>query len=143
EQTRGAEVDGRADLYAVGVILYQMLTGRLPFAARSALEVIRMHREAEPPPLRAARPDVPECFEAVVRRARAKDPAPGYPTAAAFQQALDDLPLAPERDAPARASSSRSRAETATHEAVGAGTGGVGEGATEAFYDALVGSTLD
>jgi serine/threonine protein kinase len=103
EQARGEEADERSDLYALGVVLYEMLTGRVPFRERSAIATMTAHLTQEVPPLRArgsAPPPssgagtgrvsqpVPRALEAVVMRALAKDAADRWPTAAAFVEAL-------------------------------------------------------
>jgi serine/threonine-protein kinase len=80
EQLRGEALDGRTDLYAVGVLLYRMICGRAPFSG-SPSAIISGHLEQAPPPLRAFRPDVPPAIEAVVLRCLAKDPA-GRPASA-------------------------------------------------------------
>jgi serine/threonine protein kinase len=76
EQARGEDMDGRGDLYSVGVILYELLSGRLPFAGRSTMDLLLAHVTEEPPPLSASADDieVPPAIEAVVRRCLAKDP---------------------------------------------------------------------
>jgi serine/threonine-protein kinase len=76
EQVRGEEADHRGDLYSVGVILFELLTGRLPFAGRSTMDVLLAHA-TEPPPSFAevgARDWVPTAIEAVVNACLAKDP---------------------------------------------------------------------
>jgi serine/threonine protein kinase len=82
------EVDRRVDIYALGVLLFQMLTGRLPFAASSTLAVLRMQVEQSPPAPRRLNPAIPPAVEAVVLRALAKAPAERYPSMAAFAAAL-------------------------------------------------------
>ena len=70
----GAEIDARTDIYALGVTLYQMLTGRLPFTSGSVHEVIRQHMLEVPPPVRELRPDVPQPIDDLVQRMLAKNP---------------------------------------------------------------------
>jgi serine/threonine-protein kinase len=96
EQTVGEKVDERADLYATGIILFELIAGRKPFQAESPFDVMRMHREAPIPPLAAAAPGVaisPE-LEDVVRRALAKPRAERFATAGAFLDALESTPEA-------------------------------------------------
>ncbi len=68
----------RSDLYALGVILYQMLTGRRPFEASTPVAVMRKHLTEPPPSLHAARPDLPVALDAVIAKALAKQPAQRY-----------------------------------------------------------------
>ena len=72
EQVLGREVDGRADLYAVGVVLYRLLTANLPFTGDTAMAVARQHVAHEPTPLQEHRPDLPAWCETILRRALAK-----------------------------------------------------------------------
>jgi serine/threonine-protein kinase len=90
EQARGDEADGRADLYAAGVMLYEMVVGRVPFHARTPLATMTAHLTETPPPPRAAAPKrgIPALLEAVILRALAKSPDDRYPTARAFAEAL-------------------------------------------------------
>jgi serine/threonine-protein kinase len=106
EQARGAAADERADLYAVGVMLYEMLAGRRPFVADSAMGVLRMHMEEPPPPLAqvsAAGAKVSPTLAAVVLRALAKDPARRWRSADAFARALEATPEGGGSEAQARA----------------------------------------
>ena len=82
EQARGGEVDGRSDIYSLGAVLFETLTGRPPFEAESALAVARMHVETEPMPVRRLRPSVPISLETIVMRCLAKEPAERYQRAA-------------------------------------------------------------
>jgi serine/threonine-protein kinase len=76
EQARGEEMDGRGDLYSVGVLLYELLTGRLPFAGRSTMDLLLAHVTEEPPPLAFSDSgiEVPPAIEEVVQRCLAKNP---------------------------------------------------------------------
>ena len=74
EQCRGREVDSRSDIYSLGVILYEMLTGSVPFFAKHSAEVVAMHVSEAPPPPSARNPAVPPAVEAVVMRALQKHP---------------------------------------------------------------------
>ena len=89
EQAMGErEVDGRADLYSLGVVGYQMLAGELPFRATNTPAMMMKHLSEVPPPLAPRRPDVPHNLVASVERALAKKPELRYPGAAAFRDAL-------------------------------------------------------
>src|SRR5258708_10208929 len=72
EQCTGEELDARSDVYSLGVILYEMLTGRVPFDAKTPLAVLLKHASEQPRPLRELRPDIPEEVEGVVLRALEK-----------------------------------------------------------------------
>ena len=74
EQAIGDAVDARSDVFSFGVVLYQMLTGELPFAAETQVEMLRKLHFAEPPPLTSFRPEVPAAVVAIVMKALAKDP---------------------------------------------------------------------
>jgi phosphate/phosphite/phosphonate ABC transporter binding protein len=96
EQARGeSDLDARVDIYAVGVLFYRMVTGKLPFAATTQDEVIRLILEGRMTPPRTLRPEIPTELEAVILRAMATDRAERYSDARAFfaelQQAIPDL----------------------------------------------------
>jgi hypothetical protein len=74
EQAMGRTVDGRADLYALGVVLYELVAGELPFTADNALAVVSLHLYAPVVPPRAYRPDLPPAFEAIILSLLAKRP---------------------------------------------------------------------
>ena len=84
EQIEGGSVDGRADIYSLGCLLYECLTGETPFARGSRLAVAWAHLEEEPPSARARRPELPEAIDAVIRKAMAKEPQDRYTTCAAL-----------------------------------------------------------
>ncbi len=92
EQARGQSIDGRADLYAVGVILYQLLAGVTPFPEESNPLMTMMHHVLTPVPnLRAARPEVRPDLAALVTRALAKEPERRFADAAEMRTALRSL----------------------------------------------------
>ncbi len=87
EQARGEDVDERADVYALGAILYFLLAGSHPYEGAS-IEVLRKVREEPPPPLEQREPAVPADLLAIVNKAMARDPARRYPTAKEMSQDL-------------------------------------------------------
>jgi tRNA A-37 threonylcarbamoyl transferase component Bud32 len=88
EQALGEPIDARSDLYALGIVLYEMLAGQPPFRGDSPLATLALQVNAPLPKLRAVNPAVPEAMETMIERALAKDPAQRYPTAAEFRAAL-------------------------------------------------------
>jgi hypothetical protein len=90
EQLEGRTVTGHSDLFSLGVSLFQLLTGQLPFAADSMTGLMQQIAEAPHPPLRAFRPDLPACVETVIDRALAKNPDARYDSGAQMAAALED-----------------------------------------------------
>jgi serine/threonine-protein kinase len=88
EVVRGEPADARSDLYALGCVLYEMVTGELPFSGRSDFELMRAHAEQLPPNPRDRIGELPEALEALILRALAKQPGSRYTDAAAFRSAL-------------------------------------------------------
>jgi serine/threonine-protein kinase len=89
EQAKGEAVDGRADLYSTGVVLFELLTGRAPFRGESPVAVAYQHVSETPDAPSELNPEVSRALDAVVLRALAKDPFQRYQTAEQFRSALD------------------------------------------------------
>lgn len=84
EQIEGKPLDGRADVYALGCVLYQCLTGALPYEKDSEVAMLYAHLMEPPPSLLAKRPDLPAGLDRVIAKALAKAPGDRYPTCRAF-----------------------------------------------------------
>jgi serine/threonine protein kinase len=95
EMAKGEGTDIRSDLYALGLLAYEMLSGTPPFDADNPWAVLRMQIESPPPPLRQVRSDVPAWFEAIIMRAIAKDPANRFQTPANMLAALEEQTATP------------------------------------------------
>jgi eukaryotic-like serine/threonine-protein kinase len=100
EQAQGKETTPRSDIYSIGVILYEALTGRVPFQGDSAVAVALKQVSEAPRRPSAINPEVPPALDAVVMRALAKDPEARFKDADAFLKALDAAEKAPDRPRP-------------------------------------------
>jgi serine/threonine-protein kinase len=91
EQLSGMELDARADLYAAGVVLFECVTGRVPFEAETTWALVAKHLEEGPPDPRTLNDEVPEGLAMVILKAMAKEPGGRYATAVAMHDALAAL----------------------------------------------------
>jgi tetratricopeptide (TPR) repeat protein/tRNA A-37 threonylcarbamoyl transferase component Bud32 len=110
EQAIGDAVDARSDVFSFGVVLYQMLSGSLPFAADTQVEMLRKLHFEDPPPLAAVRPEAPAAVTNIIARALAKTPADRYATCSDVATAL--------RDAQGGTAVRETIVATAVHEAI-------------------------
>jgi eukaryotic-like serine/threonine-protein kinase len=94
EQVRGEDVDGRSDLYAVGVLLFELITGKVPFSGTSEYEVMMQHLQAPIPAATRVVPSLPAWFDGVFQRVLAKVRADRFSSAAEFQTAIEMLAAA-------------------------------------------------
>jgi beta-lactam-binding protein with PASTA domain/predicted Ser/Thr protein kinase len=88
EQARGAPVDQRSDIYSAGILLYELLTGKLPFTGETPLEIAMKHLSEVPKPPSALRPEVSADLDMIVLRALAKDPEDRFPSAEEMEREL-------------------------------------------------------
>src|SRR5260221_1851509 len=88
EQSLGVPIDGRADIYSLGVMVYEMLAGRVPFSAETPMAVILKHINDPVPEITKANPKLPPSVSVVIQRAMAKRPEERFATASDFARAL-------------------------------------------------------
>ena len=91
EQFRGETIDARCDVYSLGVMLYELVSGRPPFASSSAVDLILMHTQGEPERITDLRPDTPPALVSIIYRSMLKNPKDRYQTAGEIARELEAL----------------------------------------------------
>ncbi len=118
EQLKGIEVDGRADLFATGILLYHVLTGTFPFEGEGFTELANAILQEEPIPVRERQPDVPPAIEAIIRRALRKNRADRFSTASQMAEQLRPFLQTQTKNEPAAVDRPSTRGRTDTERLV-------------------------
>ncbi len=115
EQALGQSADHRTDLYALGVLLYELVTGQVPFDADTPLAVMLKHAHAQRPSARGLRPDLPEGLERIILKSMARDANERFQTADEMITALGNLATAAQIPIPASAAAAQPNESLDTH----------------------------
>lgn len=91
EQARGSKIDERTDIYSVGVVMYEMLTGKLPFVSENSVSVALMQLQEDPVSIREINPNIPEGLEQIVNKAMAKNPRERYQAASSMLYDIEEF----------------------------------------------------
>lgn len=91
EQTKGDNVDGRSDIYAMGVVLYRLLTGQLPFSSDSTTALLNAHSDMPIPDVRKVKDNIPAAWQEVITKSMAKDRNERYATAGDFARDVQEV----------------------------------------------------
>ncbi|NIK10740.1 Stk1 family PASTA domain-containing Ser/Thr kinase [Alkalibacillus almallahensis] len=91
EQARGGLATNKSDIYSLGIVLYELLTGRLPFSGESAVSIALKHMQTEPPFVRSFNPNIPQSLENVVLKSTVKNPLERYETVEELRQSLETV----------------------------------------------------
>jgi eukaryotic-like serine/threonine-protein kinase len=144
---RPDRVDGRADIYSLGIVLYELLAGRRPFHADSEFSILQAHVSEPPPPLRTIDPGIPPQLDSVVMRALAKNPDDRFPDCESMARALSGDVAVPARtlDTPVPAGGTVMRSafyeRSAVPDAGGPSPGDLRDRKRRAFQRRLLGGT--
>jgi alpha-tubulin suppressor-like RCC1 family protein/tRNA A-37 threonylcarbamoyl transferase component Bud32 len=117
EQVDGAELDARSDIYSLGLVAYEMITGQAPWAGESLFRMIYKQKHEDLPAIADVRPDAPAGLRAVIERALRKDPDQRWADAEAFMAALGAVPEPGSASPPSSQVSSATRAPTSARSA--------------------------
>ncbi|NWF70352.1 MAG: serine/threonine protein kinase [Chloroflexi bacterium] len=97
EQAMGGPIDGRSDIYALGIVLFELLTGREPYQAETPMALVLKHINEPMPPARSLRADIPNAIDAVIAIATAKEPENRFPSAADMARAFGEAARNPDK----------------------------------------------
>ncbi len=141
EQIEGGNVDGRADLYSLGCVLYECLTGRPPFSGRQAAAILYAHLHEEPPAPSSIRPDLPAGVDDVTTRALRKAPAERYASCRELTHDLDGV-LAGTNSPPAKVPLATAPSRPSTRGSVGRSTWAVAAVVATVIIGAVAGAAF-